>query len=205
MTKQVAIITGDIINSRQVHTEIWQNKLTSVLSYYGTSPNDWEIFRGDSFQLKCNVEHAIRAVIHIKSYMRQISSLDVRMGIGIGEIQEPQKSISNSTGTAFVRSGNSFDQLKKKTLAIQTGKESLDTIVQTYLDLASTIMSDWKKVTSAVMQISIENPTLKQHEIAHKYGYVQSSISRAQKRGGYDELMKMEEVITTLIQKQLTL
>ena len=44
-----AVLTGDIVNSRAFMG--WQDDLTEVLNRYGSSPKNWEIFRGDSFQL----------------------------------------------------------------------------------------------------------------------------------------------------------
>jgi len=47
----IAILTGDIINSREGETLNWLNILKEVLKQYGSTPKDWEIYRGDSFQL----------------------------------------------------------------------------------------------------------------------------------------------------------
>ena len=81
----IAIITGDIINSTEKASSSWLKELKSDLNQYGSSPEKWEIYRGDSFQLKLPVEKAILAAFHIKATSKQIKKKDVRMGIGIGK------------------------------------------------------------------------------------------------------------------------
>ena len=45
----IAVITGDIINSRAVNPEIWQPKLKDYLAEIVKDSKKWEIYRGDSF------------------------------------------------------------------------------------------------------------------------------------------------------------
>ncbi len=55
-----AILTADIINSRKLSSKIWINDLKAFLNTFGQSPNDWEIYRGDEFQLEIkNPEDAL--------------------------------------------------------------------------------------------------------------------------------------------------
>ncbi|MFT6866923.1 MAG: hypothetical protein ACJA08_001761 [Cyclobacteriaceae bacterium] len=61
----VAILTGDIINSRKSDVIDWIGKLKKVLNQYGNTPKNWEIFRGDSFQLLVPPNRALIAAIHI--------------------------------------------------------------------------------------------------------------------------------------------
>ena len=79
----VAVITGDIINSRKGKVESWIDSLKEVLNQYGREPKNWEIYRGDSFQLSLHAEKAILAAIHIKSTIKQSKALDVRIAIGV--------------------------------------------------------------------------------------------------------------------------
>jgi len=47
----IAVITGDVISSRQSGPEVWMPALKSILARFGEQPSDWEIHRGDAFQL----------------------------------------------------------------------------------------------------------------------------------------------------------
>ena len=52
----IAVITGDIINSQKSDSELWLPKLKELLGSWSTTPENWEVYRGDEFQLKCGQE-----------------------------------------------------------------------------------------------------------------------------------------------------
>ena len=80
-----AVLTGDIINSQQASSPNWLKALRSCLALYGEETKSWEVYRGDSFQLSLKAEEALKAVMHIKSCVRQFTPLDARVVIGLGE------------------------------------------------------------------------------------------------------------------------
>ena len=56
----IAIITGDIVNSRKLTSKIWIDGLKKLLNTFGKNPIEWEIYRGDEFQLEIkNPEEAL--------------------------------------------------------------------------------------------------------------------------------------------------
>lgn len=187
----IAILTGDIINSRQGDTQSWLLLLKQVLNTYGKTPQSWQIFRGDSFQLSVVPERALIAAIHLKAAIRQTQMQDVRIGIGIGEESHKAKSITESNGSAFVHSGESFESLKKHTLAIKSNKEDWDAPLNLMLILAMHTANSWSSTVAEVIKMSLEHPDKNQKEIATLLKKSQSSISEALKRGGYDELMEV--------------
>ena len=83
----IAVLTGDIVNSREVSAQKWLKELKYALAFHGREKKDWEVYRGDSFQLRIEVQHALAAALRIKANMKQFKELDVRIGIGIGEIK----------------------------------------------------------------------------------------------------------------------
>ncbi|MCH5685762.1 hypothetical protein LWM68_16785 [Niabella sp. W65] len=87
---------GDIVNSRGEAAGKWQSMLKHVLSQYGKEPKSWELYRGDSFQLRLEPDSAFGAAIHIKSSIRQLAGLDVRMAIGVGSIETDAKKSDRS-------------------------------------------------------------------------------------------------------------
>ncbi|WP_346239508.1 SatD family protein [Niabella insulamsoli] len=189
----IAIITGDIINSRKEKPAKWQPLLKNILNKYGKDPKDWEMYRGDSFQLKVNPENAFLAAIHIKSSIKQIANLDVRMAIGIGNIEKKTKKITQSTGNAFIRSGESFDILKRQTLLLATGNAELDETLNLMISLALLTANNWSRTVASIILTCIEKPEKTQREIALLLKKTQSSISEALKRGGFDEIKKLNQ------------
>lgn len=189
----VAIITGDIINSTEDDSSEWLALLKKALSQYGKSPKYWEIFRGDSFQLRVEPTHALIAAFHIKACIKQTGSRDVRMAIGVGEITIEEKRISESNGSAYIRSGERFEELKKQTLAIRTDREEFDEILNIMTDLALLVADNWSATVATIINTSIENPNKSQREIAKHLKKSQSNISEAMSRGGYHEMMRLNE------------
>ena len=187
----IAIITGDIINSRKGEVQTWLPLLKKVLNQYGQEPSDWEIFRGDSFQLSIAPKNAILAAFHIKSAIKQTKTQDVRMGIGIGKIKYNSNKTTESNGSAYIRSGECFESLKKQTLAIKSDNSELDTILNIMLSLALLSANNWSSTVSEVIKKTIENANTKQKEIAQLLNKSQSGISEALKRGGFEEIMSL--------------
>lgn len=189
--EKVAIITGDIVASRAGDSRVWLGNLKAVLKHYGSSPGDWEISRGDSFQLRTSPEQALINVFHIKAAIRQTGIQDARMAIGLGEESHRQKRISESNGSAYVHSGEAFETLKKNMLAVHSGEKERDDVMNLMLKLAQLTMNQWKSTTSEVIKTVIEHPEKNQKEIADILQKSQSSISEALNRGGFDEIMQV--------------
>ncbi|MCP4053134.1 MAG: transcriptional regulator [Mesoflavibacter sp.] len=187
----IAVLTGDIINSRQGQTSLWLNQLKSTLNLYGQTPKDWEIFRGDSFQLKTNPENALRIALHIKAIIKQVKPYDVRIAIGLGEQSYNSKTISESNGTAFVNSGEGFESLKKQTLTVVSENKKWDNAINIMINLALLTANNWSNTVAKVISTVIENPEKNQNDIALLLGKSQSTISEALKRGGYEEIMQL--------------
>ncbi len=196
----VAIITGDIINSTETTPQIWLNALKNVLNQFGKEPKHWEIYRGDSFQLEVKPNDALKAALLIKASLKQYKEVDARLAIGIGEKNYDSQKITESNGSAFVNSGQCFEQLKKINLAIKSPFEELDTPINLMLELALLVIDSWKPTTSTIVRYTLENPDQNQEVIAQHLNKSQSNISEGLKRGGYDEISKLLAYYESLIQ-----
>ncbi|MCT4698950.1 SatD family protein [Tenacibaculum haliotis] len=201
-----SILTGDIVKSRKANNSIWLKKLKDTLNKFGKQPTDWEIFRGDSFQLEVPIEKAFYVAFLLKSHLKQIDNIDVRIGIGIGAKEPKSFNITEANGEAYINSGEIFDSLvKKQLIAIKTPWIALDEELNLALELALLTMNNWTKNSAEVFQLSIENPLLTQSEIGKKIGITQSNISERQKRAGYDAIIKLEKRYRELIQQKTAL
>ncbi|MGO3689767.1 SatD family protein [Psychroflexus halocasei] len=189
----IAVITGDIVNSKKDDSQNWLNLLKNTLNQYGSEPQTWEIYRGDSFQLSINPEKALIAALHIKSMIKQTKIQDVRLAIGVGSEKHKSQKITESNGSAYVNSGECFESLKKQTLAIKTDDKDLNEALNIMLDLSLLTADHWSVVVSEVIKTAIENPDKNQRELAELLAKSQSNISEALKRGGFDEIMAMNQ------------
>ena len=186
-----SIITGDIINSKSSEPKKWLDALKEVLNQYGRQPKQWDVFRGDSFQLETAPEDALKAAVLIKSSIKQFKNIDVRIAIGIGEKTYTSDKITESNGTAFINSGECFDDLKKTTLAIKSPFEQFDLQTNIMFELALLTINSWTTTSAKLIKTALENPELTQVELANHFETTQSNISKGLKRGGFDEISKL--------------
>lgn len=199
-----SVITGDIIGSRQ-QSEHWVEDLKKILAPFGHMPSQWEIYRGDEFQVEViNPEDVLLTAILIKAHLRSIKS-DARMSIGFGDKTHNAERISESNGSAFIHSGELFETLKKQkvTLALRTGNTDFDEKLNLMLQLALTFMDSWLVQSAEFVAVAIENPTLSQEELGQKLGINQAAVSRRQKRAQFDLVMNLDRYFRKQI-KQLT-
>ncbi|MBI1306631.1 MAG: hypothetical protein GC181_08460 [Bacteroidetes bacterium] len=187
----IAIITGDISDSRAyTDQEVWMGPLKKLFALWGKSPQRWEIFRGDSFQVKIDdASTALNAALHIKACVKssapksvntRVSLLDVRLSIGIGEETHSAKKVTESNGTAYQRSGENFENLYTLgvSLALKTEWPDFDREMNLYLKLAGIIMDKWSISSAEFMQVMLKNPELRQVEMGKKLGIGQNSVSK---------------------------
>lgn len=200
-----SVITGDLIGSRQQKSKDWVENLKKILTRFGETPNQWEIYRGDEFQLEIkNPQEALLAAILIKAHLKALK-LDARMSIGFGTKTHQAEKITESNGTAFIHSGEIFETLKKQklTLAMRTGDTTFDEKMNLMIQLALTFMNNWLAQSAEFVAIAIENPSLSQEELGQKLGINQAAVSRRQKRAQFDLVQSLDRYFRVQI-KQLT-
>lgn len=198
----IGVITGDIISSRKLSSKIWMEDFKKLLTSFGKNPTEWDIYRGDEFQLEVkNPEESLMIALQIKSYFKTLK-LDVRMSIGFGDITYKAKKISESNGTAFSRSGEIFETLKKQkvNLAINSGDQDFNKEINLMLQLGLTFMDNWLVQSAEFVLKSIENPTLSQEEIGVILGINQAAVSRRRKRAQFDLMIELNQYFKNRIQ-----
>ena len=199
----IAIITGDIINSEKHPSSQWIDLLKNYFNQFGASPMNWEIYRGDEFQLKVTERNALFTAIRIKAMLKTIKGLDVRMGIGIGLETYIGTGVTESNGPAYQRSGRNFETLKesKINLSIATGEVKNDRTLNLMLRLALDFMDDWSVVSAEIVTLSLDYPHYSQKEIAQQLGIKQSAVSQRLKRARLDLVLDVlsyyKELITS--------
>jgi len=187
----VAVITGDIVNSRENKSEDWLSSLKHALSCYGNSPKDWEIYRGDAFQLKTSLEKSLEACLYIKACIKVHASLDVRMAIGIGNTQDSASKVTEEQGEAFYRSGQCFENLKTNNLAIETGNKDYNRVLNLLFELGLMTFNSWTSTDAKTLKTSLRNTKSTQKEIAEKLNKSPSTVSFSLQKSGYQEIIKL--------------
>ena len=186
------IITGDVIGSTKSNDQkIWLEPLRACLGKRGTEPENWEIFRGDSFQIELNpIFQPLWFAIYLKATLKATAERDVRLAIGVGEKTYAAKKITESNGSAFIRSGQLFEKISKSkvTLAVDSGNPDEDEHLNISFRLAQHIMESWTKSSAEAVKVTMENPKANQKELAQILKIGQSSFSERLKRAAYEEI-----------------
>lgn len=199
----IAVITGDIVNSGGHETSEWMGALKQCLGKYGETPTDWEIYRGDEFQLRLANEEALFAAITIKAVLKSIKGLDVRMAIGIGTETFVGTGVSESNGQAYRLSGRTFNMLgsQKRNLAVAMDNEEDDLTLNLMLKLALVFMDDWSPVSAEVVTMVLEQPNVSQKELAQRLKIQQSAVSQRLKRAHLDLIFDVLDYYDKMIKE----
>ncbi|MCU0423116.1 MAG: hypothetical protein MUC81_09920 [Bacteroidia bacterium] len=214
-----AVITGDIIQSTKM-TASQRISLIKYLenALYNWSKDynfQYEIYRGDSFQ--CLLNHplyALRVALQVKTYIRGLNPnsvyklsaekqpskvqtmiypiwmFDIRLAIGIGEVEGKTRSLRIANGNAFLLSGRSLDSLKriKQTLGIASN-DVFQVELDTEFYLLDHIISKTTALQSEVICLKLLGyPEI---EIAKMLGIAQSAVNQRSNKGGWNAIAKM--------------
>ncbi len=203
----IAVIIGDIVASRQLsNQDQWLSPLKTLFSSWGDRPKKWELDRGDYFQVEItSPEEVLRKSFEIKALVKKVesfdhrkklSSIDIRMAIGIGDKTYSGETIKESNGSAFIYAGEKFDLLKKEniTLGIKTPWKEFDDDMNLYLKLSSIFMDKWTVSSAELIEIILNNPNITQEEIGKRLGIKQNSVSGRWTRAYVDELFEVEAI-----------
>ena len=189
----ICILTGDIKGSRKAKSKNWLAELKELFLQFGKNPTDWEIYRGDEFQIEIkDCEEALLIAFQIKAFLRTIS-LDARMSIGIGEKTSKAKRISESNGSAFVYSGEAFEIMKKNkiNLVVQSADNQFNKDMNLLIRLGLSFMDNWLAQQAEYVLLAINNPKLSQEEMGEILKINQAAVSKRRKRANFDLMLEI--------------
>jgi len=201
----IAILTGDVINSDSQNPQRWVKLLSAAFEKLGPSPHTWEIYRGDEFQLRLDdPSKAFLTAVYIKSLLKSVGTLDLRIGIGLGQEDYKAETVTQSNGTAYVNSGRIFDQSqsRKTTMLIKSPFPDFDESFNLMLQLALTFMDSWTKITAETLAYVFQNPESSQQEIARQLDISQPTVSQRLNRAQYRLILKMNAHFENRVRQQ---
>jgi predicted DNA-binding protein YlxM (UPF0122 family) len=199
-----AVLTGDIVNSTLLDPQQGK-KLLKILQHV-IAEHKHEFFRGDSFQVYIKEPAAaLKIALQCRTAAigldpEQAPALsDVRVSIGIGNVESPVRLLSTAKGEAFLLSGRALDAMNKT-------EGRLIIVTENKLpNLALGVMSDYinsiyKQMTSKQAEVIFE--LLKgysQQHVADKLNRSKSTISQHVTAGRWEEiesiLNKYQEIV----------
>lgn len=192
--KMYTIITGDIVHSRGVDVKDWLPALENSLTRYS---KNFDIFRGDSFQIEIEPEYCVEFLFYLKAKMKSLVNLDVRMAVGVGSITYRDKHIKNSNGDALIYSGEAFDELNKELFRVKSPWADWDELTNVLLPLSMELVHKWTKNMAETVAVVLENPAANQMELATilKRSY-QSQVSTELTKANWTKIKKAIDYCT---------
>lgn len=203
-----SVVTGDIVNSTKLPAAAEKKLLEELHSIL--QPYKFEFYRGDSFQAYIKEEEkTLRIALLCRTAAlsldpeENIPLSDVRVGIGIGEIEGPVDSLGSAKGEAFILSGRSFDDLEKSEarLIISSANSLANAGLQAISDYINAI---YKELTAKQAEVIYE--LLKGHsqqETAAKLQKSKSTIHQHVISGRWNEIERIlyhyEKIIEQLL------
>jgi hypothetical protein len=198
----ISVITGDIINSRKSEPRLYIRLLKSELKVFGETPGDWEIYGGDSFQLRIDDPiDALLVSIRIKAAVRIVKPLDVRLAIGLGDMSFKSRRITECNGSAFINSGERFKRLKKDKLkmAVQSGIADSDRIINLCLKLGMIAMDRWSAVSAETVALALSRREASQDELGKILRIKQNAVSSRLARSHFEEIMEINKLYENFV------
>lgn len=216
-----AVITADIIDYTKL-TSNDANRVIDAISSVFNSPQaltnvrtnlnaTYSIRRGDSVQVEINnpvialkvallLKTAVNAVNLTPEKKRNKPMVDIRIAIGIGDIDAQRSDVNISSGEAYEHSGRTLDTMKKskRKILIKTNNKHWDNEINTELALLEEIMKGWKITSAEVLYLTLLG--LKEKEIEAELSITQSAVNQRKTNAGWSGLdtliNRFEEIIS---------
>lgn len=200
-----AVITGDVVKSSSLSNKRaqWTGAIKNaihLLKHIDSSKKEELIFsgffRGDSFQyLVKEPSLALTYSLILKAELRRRKTpfmpIDIRQGIGIGDVQYLNKSsVQESDGSAFRHSGRALDEMKSfSRFSILTPSLELNKKWAVLTSLLDAILQKWTDEQAEAVSFWLRSK--KQREIAHELNIKQPAVQRRLQLAGHFAIKKM--------------
>lgn len=187
MPQRIAVLTGDVIDSRQVQERprlyrLLDDTLAALAAHHGGRA---ERFRGDAFQLALpDARPAMTVAIALRAALIEHSEpeqrWDARLALAVGASRwNGERRLTNADDAPFVHSGQGLDALAEGpsrlslTLLDEPDDGCLDLLVR-YLD---DLVAGWSTYSAEVVRLSLERES-SQQALAERLGIRQPSVHK---------------------------
>ena len=191
MSKQVGVITADIVASRELSPKKREALYADVKASLQTLQKEgwiasYELYRGDSLQcVAARPELALRVVLLIRSFFKAYgdsgsdSRYDVRIAAGVGGVDFFSKTdLAHSDGEAFRLSGEGLDSLRDVPwrLALRTADAALSESLAPAVLLLDAVLQKWTAPGAEAVFYRLKDE--KEEAISRKVGVSQPAINQ---------------------------
>ncbi|MEZ5059669.1 MAG: hypothetical protein R2879_21770 [Saprospiraceae bacterium] len=199
-----AVITADIVGSGKIslkeRTKLLDSLHEGIQVLQSWHPCEYVIMRGDGMQgildePKAALRHAIFLKSLVKSFVSnsgsRIPAFDIRISIGVGNVNFRRPNLLESDGEAFQLSGRAIDEMKTKQKTFQISfpnnqeAEAWDVISL----LADALMSDWSIASAEAIYHLVQGKN--EHQTADILNISQPAVNSRKKKSYWSEIESM--------------
>ncbi|MGO2368571.1 MULTISPECIES: SatD family protein [Serratia] len=197
MPAQISVITGDLVNSRQLDTTHYITELHALLTQLQQAKliQTFEVFRGDAFQAVAEPQSGLLLAVYIRIALKAMDTRhwDARIAVGLGAGEAKNAGY----GSAFVNSGQALDGLTKNCrLALKNDNDQTNAIVSDLLPMLDHVVSRLSQTEARIVRARILATT--NQEVAEKLQKAASTVSATLKRAAYEEIMRFIHAINRI-------
>lgn len=199
-----AVLTGDIVNSTRIG-KANERKLLKNLQQV-LAAHLFEFYRGDSLQVYIKEPtQALQIALLCRTAGMSITqndmvvSSDVRLSIGIGQVNTSVKALGNAKGEAFVLSGRAFDEIvhMDTRLVISTANSLANVGLRVIADYINAIFKVMTSKQAAVIFELLKGES--QQQVAAKMKKSKSTINQRVSAGRWPEIEKLLQQYENII------
>ncbi|WP_016854289.1 hypothetical protein [Halomonas smyrnensis] len=187
MATRLAVITGDIIDSRRLEEGQRLHRVleTTLEGLAERHEGDYQRYRGDGFQLAiARVEAALEAAVALRAALIAHSEAghrwDARLAIAVGRDDwRPGEALASADGPVFVASGRTLDALDASDAHLALRHTDVDeapceALLIRHLDA---LLADWSPRAAEAVGLRLADD-LTQQALAERLGIRQPSVHK---------------------------
>lgn len=198
-----AVITGDVIDSKKHpdHLETLKERLTLVQTTGLYTP--FRVSRGDEMQAVCDNLSLLPAIIRNLRYICR--PLEVRLGIGVGPINNPQSGQNSwdMNGPAFMLARKALDSIKKSKTpetVLASNDPFFDKVFNLAYSLIDTVMNGWTSSQWEAVQAYETDRTYVKAAGALKIAW--QNVQKRCQAAKWDVIKKAEQDLSVLFEER---
>lgn len=207
--KGFMVLTIDIKKSTELSAQKMRNAQSEIIEFMQESTKNLQpvnsagFTTGDEFEVVLESPDNLIDEIYL---LRKTLSTEYRIGVGIGEIEDPSlRNPSQMWGTAFTRARDALNKAKTANVEICliTGDESVDRKVNIILNLIHFTRRNMTEKQRKLMDSYTYYRRFKglknQREYAEKIHVSDAMVSKTLKKIGYSQITAAEQLVLKMI------
>ncbi|MDA1370407.1 MAG: hypothetical protein O2971_06555 [Proteobacteria bacterium] len=187
---QLAVITGDLINSTRVENgqrfrALLKSILAGMTKKYGAKTS---IYRGDGFQISLTRRDCVfEATIYLRAGLiagspDRAERWDARVAMALGEHDAV---IEEQNSTVFIQSGRALDGMKKEHMVVVGEPESFQLAANIATAFVDDLIDNWTAVEAQTLFEYLQGRESHQ-AIAERLGKTRSTVTLSLQRARYN-------------------